>query len=491
MSTLLTKSTRSSLSDEGEIRLDDSPSGVPPRAAFNSRDGRDEMNLVELPLSSIADRYLDGQKTVVLTEEIFDRKLGRKVERELSISGSDRYGLPTARDEDVLLACVQLSSADEFACREVSFARYELLRLLGWADEGKSYGRLATSLRRWKGVTVYSNRAFYDHHNKSWVNRDFGIFDNLFIYERESVGVSTARSWLLWNEVLYASFQAGYVKRLDWDLYCRLSSPIAKRLYRLLDKRFYFGDEVVMDLHQLAFRKIRLSDSYNTGQIKRALASAIIELETMWELRPLPERQRFLKLGRGRWQVVFRRRKPETRTAVVRREAQTFDLTLELTRRGLGPATAAELVAAHPEGTVRQMVELFDWYRDRKQEKGPGFLVDSIRHPQKYRRPRELVSPSGATVPRVSQPRTPCRQVRRAKPRSARPAQTESWRQGFESHWQALTVDERLAFEAAAVAVAATVKRDGYERLQAAGGQAFDDYRDVILRDYFLAIKSG
>ena len=47
---------------------------------------------------------------------------------------------------------------------------------------------------------------------------------------------------------------------------------MAKRLYRLLDKRFYHDHEVVFDLQDLAVRKIRVSPNYNTAQIKRALA---------------------------------------------------------------------------------------------------------------------------------------------------------------------------------------------------------------------------
>ena len=38
--------------------------------------------------------------------------------------------------------------------REVSFTRYELLTLLRWSLDGRCYERLATSLRRWKGLTI-------------------------------------------------------------------------------------------------------------------------------------------------------------------------------------------------------------------------------------------------------------------------------------------------------------------------------------------------
>ena len=148
-------------------------------------EGRDEMNLAELPLAAVSDRFLDGAKTVVFVDEVWDEQKRGHVKRKLSISGSDLYGLPTAKDDDVLLACVQLSAIGDFHKREVHFSRYELLKLLRWADTTRNYRRLSTALRRWKGLTIYSDKAFYDHGRKSWVSRDFGIFDNLYIYERE------------------------------------------------------------------------------------------------------------------------------------------------------------------------------------------------------------------------------------------------------------------------------------------------------------------
>ncbi len=163
--------------------------------------GMDELNLAEFPLAGIADRFLDGRKTVVFKDQVWDPERRLHIPRELAISGSDRYGLPTASDDDVLLACMQLAHIDGFKSREVSFSRYGLLKLLRWPDEGKYYKRLFLALRRWKGVTIYSNRAFYDHAKKSWINRDFGIFDNLYVYEREETRGGEQHSWFVWMKL--------------------------------------------------------------------------------------------------------------------------------------------------------------------------------------------------------------------------------------------------------------------------------------------------
>ena len=64
----------------------------------------DELNLAEFPLAAISDRFLDGTKTVVLEDTVFDREQNKYLPRRLTLSGSDRYGLPTSKDDDVLLA---------------------------------------------------------------------------------------------------------------------------------------------------------------------------------------------------------------------------------------------------------------------------------------------------------------------------------------------------------------------------------------------------
>jgi hypothetical protein len=78
------------------------------------REGRDELNLAELPLAGVSDRFLSGEKTVVFVDSVWDEGKKAFVNRKLAISGSDLYGLPTAKDDDVLLACVQLSSIGDF-----------------------------------------------------------------------------------------------------------------------------------------------------------------------------------------------------------------------------------------------------------------------------------------------------------------------------------------------------------------------------------------
>src|SRR4051794_11468876 len=107
--------------------------------------GRDEMNLAEFPITLLSDRADRDVKTIV-----FEGEHG-----QLTITGSDDHGLPTAADSDVIVALIQLTKVkNDFTDPTVTFTRYEVLELLGWPNDGRHYRRLDESLRRWVGVTL-------------------------------------------------------------------------------------------------------------------------------------------------------------------------------------------------------------------------------------------------------------------------------------------------------------------------------------------------
>ena len=113
-------------------------------------------------MATLADRAPRGCKTLVFEDRIWDRGQISSVSGGLTISASDKFGLPTALDDEVILGLVQLSKATDFADRRVQFSRYQLVHLLGWRDEGRSYRRLEESLKRWLGVTLYYENAWWD-----------------------------------------------------------------------------------------------------------------------------------------------------------------------------------------------------------------------------------------------------------------------------------------------------------------------------------------
>jgi hypothetical protein len=190
------------------------------RVAVENAVGRDELNLAEFPLAALADRAPKGQKTLVFEDTVWDKRAQQRVVRRLTISASDSYGLPTAIDDEVILGLVQLSRQRQFADRTVAFSRYELINILGWEREGKSYARIDQSLRRWLGVTLYYDKAWWDKEAGCWIDAAFHLLDQITLARRrkgESPNAAAQRcsSTFTWNEIIFRSFHAGYLKQLD------------------------------------------------------------------------------------------------------------------------------------------------------------------------------------------------------------------------------------------------------------------------------------
>jgi hypothetical protein len=177
-----------------------------PTPRVPARHGHDEMNFAEFPLVLLAKRVPAGMDSIEYQDDYPDAK-GKLITRKVTISGAGKYGLPTAHDEDVLIALLYLTlldkqklqadedstAADAANKRTIYFTRPQLLQILGWPDTGDNYERLKKSLRRWKGVTiVYENWAFLTSNGERHRTDEtgFSLLDN---YELAD-GRSRARS---------------------------------------------------------------------------------------------------------------------------------------------------------------------------------------------------------------------------------------------------------------------------------------------------------
>ena len=286
---------------------------LPARTGTHQR-YRDELNFAEFPIASVSDTIADNQKTLEFSDEIFDPSTGTNVTRTLTITAADKFGLPTALDDEVLLGLMQLSCEQGFSERKVHFSRYELIKLLGWRDESKSYKRIEDSLNRWTGVTLQYRKAWWSKEEQCWVNETFHVIDQVTVYDRERIArrrkmakgaPEKALSSFVWNETVFQSFKAGYIKSLDFDFFKSLNSAISKRMFRVLDKRFYHKARWEFDLKTFACEHIGLSKNYSNSELKRKLLPAVKELEATGFLAPLSDSERFVKVQQGDWKAVF------------------------------------------------------------------------------------------------------------------------------------------------------------------------------------------
>jgi hypothetical protein len=426
--------------------------------------GRDEMNLAEFPITLLADRAPGGVKTLV-----FEDAQGR-----LTVTGSDAYGLPTAADADVLIGLIQITKLrNNFAEPTVNFTRYELLRLLDWANEGKNYRRIDESLSRWVGVSLHYDRCWWDNRSKKYGDAKMHILDGVVILDGTTQETEGGTQQVLplssftWNKTFLESCQADNLKRLDLETYFSLRSAISKRMYRFLDKRFYHRGRVVFDLREFALERVGLSRNYigNAGKIKEKLQPALEELEAIGFLEPLAKDARFQKDGRN-WTIRLEQGKKATLSgvptlpspAISGRSAPPDDppLVAQLVARNVTRSKAVELVNQHPAAAIAAKLEIFDWLtqkKDRRLARSPaGWLVKAIE--DDYAPPKGFESRADREreARDSQQRRRQADEERRRRSEADARARTED--EAVDRYWAALTPPQQTELDKAARALA-------------------------------------
>jgi plasmid replication initiation protein len=455
---------------------------------------RDELNFAEFPLASLSTSLPKHQKTLEFTDEIFDKSANKRVQRKLTITASDKFGLPTAMDDEVILGLIQLTGRTDFANRRVFFTRYELLKLLNWPDTTRNYHRLEQSLNRWLGVTLYYEKAWWSKDEQSWVNEGFHILDHVQILDQErqrraskSDAEQAGKSSFVWNDIVFNSFKAGYLKQIDFEFYKKLESAVSKRLYRFLDKRFYRRQRLEFDLKTFCCEHIGLSKNYHNGELKRVLTPAIQELERLGYLEAAPAEKRFVRMARGEWNIVFVQATKATAQA-----AELSPIVHALVERGLSAPSARRIVAQTSSEKVEEKIALLDWLSKRNdprvQKNRAGFLYRAITEdfalPEDYQGARRASAKSAA--PKVLPLN---RQVTRP---TAPPASEVSADRGLiDNFWNSLPGDEQARIEHEIAKSAPPFLRHQYQDGVKKRGPLFEVVRQAIIDDYVRKVLSS
>ena len=457
--------------------------------AETARVGKDEMNLAEFPISILTNRTPEGVKTLRYQDQ----------HGQLTVTGSDALGLPTAIDADVIVALIELTKKrNNFTEQTINFTRYELIRLLDWANVGSSYERVEESLNRWAGVLLMYDGCWWDNRTKSYVSKSFHIIESIIIAEGKTRGIKEGRqsslplSSFTWSKDFIQSCKDNNLKDLDTSLYFSLKLPTSKQLFRFLDKRFYRYPEVVFDLAEVAFERVGLSRSYsgNAGKIKEKLGDAIKELETRGFLKPLSRDERYFKMPEG-WKIRLidgRGAAPVPPASLAIVELEPSPLVAALVQRGVTKATAEDLAQCHPADGIEAKIEVFDWLvekQDKRIAKSPaGYLVKSIN--DDYATPKGFVSKAERRrreEARQAKQRAEAEQRRRKQEEESR---EETERQAIAAYWASLSPEQQAALEATVLAEADEASRQTYETMKRMRGG--DGYLTMLRRDHIRQI---
>lgn len=243
--------------------------------------GKDEMNLAEFPVALL--RRQGDKRTSFSYEGYVKGQDGRRHKQKWTVHGLSGVGLPNEYDERVLIALMAVSASEGFQSRKVPFSVYRLLRIMGLTDSTRDYRNIERSLDRLVGVTIFAEGSFWDNAAKTFVKQKsaFHIIERYWLsYKEEDEAIREAegvQAYFVWSDDLWQSIQDGYIKTLNLSFYYALETPLARRLYRFLDKRLHATPYLEVDIFELAGRLGMAAYKY-PSQILEKLQPAVDEL---------------------------------------------------------------------------------------------------------------------------------------------------------------------------------------------------------------------
>lgn len=235
-------------------------------------DGRDDMNLVELllgvirsgrskPGETIQTPWEKGKRSydVIISDSSYRiewkaivKEKGESTRKEFYLSVDSSVGLPTTYVEDVLVALLKLSYADNSLRSTVRTTRYKLLNHMQWPGKSKYYyDRLETTLDQMTSMTVRTN-SLWNPDTQTYWKFTFNLLDSSGM-DLDSENPN-AEIVITWAPTALRLLEMGYAKPLDTEFYYSLEDPTSRRLYRWLDKQFRFRPTVEVDVLYLAHR---------------------------------------------------------------------------------------------------------------------------------------------------------------------------------------------------------------------------------------------
>ncbi len=323
------------------------------------------MNLCELPFALLSDRA-NGVNVLHFDIDEKHHGWGKSVKGSLTVTGDAVYGLPTAKDEEIYLAAMKIAHEhNAFSTPEVKFSRAALFELMGWPKNDWAYARLAKGMHRLVGVRLHYQNVWRDNSDKQWRDQGaFGILESFKFRDSRVIGSNGSfeekQSSFRWSSVLFESFNAGYLKGIDYGLVRELK-PTARRLYRYLDKHFNPPKKrrVKLDLGRLAYQHIGVSRNIKLNKVRSSYiepaAHSLIEAGYLRSCQ-------FERVKRGMANVVFDLAGSKASSPVVK-AIPTNDskrLLAALGKRGIETAKALAFVSQYSEPQIRDALLAMD-----------------------------------------------------------------------------------------------------------------------------------
>jgi plasmid replication initiation protein len=156
--------------------------------------------------------------------------------------------LPGTFDQDVYVElCRRFHDAENPANGAVSFTLHSFLRSIDRRVDGRTYDQLRSALGRLERTTLESSNAYYSASAGDVISGQFAVLSSVSIerrriVDREQLGLFAAVpaaepgvARVVLHPVVRDNIMARHVVTLSLARYLALQSPVARRLYRLLE----------------------------------------------------------------------------------------------------------------------------------------------------------------------------------------------------------------------------------------------------------------
>ena len=293
------------------------------------------------------------------------------------------------------------------------------------------------------------------------------------------------RSSFTWNDVMFESFNAGNLKRIDLGVYFNLKLAAAKQMYRFLDKRFYKKACLEFDLREFATEHIGLGRRYDNHGLKRKLLPALKELEDIGFITPCKAEERFRCTSPGKWIIALQK----GTGALAQQDSK---IVKELTSRGVNRKVARELGSQFPEELIEAKIRLHDSLvsaKDKRISRNPaGFLTAAIRHDypeppaEKLRRAPQRTSPSAFSPASLELKTAVATKLTDAE----KTEQAE-----FQKHWDGMSIEDRTRLERDALQAAPKFHRETLQRVEKSSPGLLPQLRMKLMREFLLKQNSS
>ena len=448
---------------------------------------------VETALSRYPIHRLAKQGTASI--EIRERSSDGETLIKWEVSHNSRYGQPgpLAYKVDTLIVNRRIEEASRPIPKVIKIGSLrELCEELGISD-GRNREKIKKALRQnaFAGITAKFRYRGNDG-TERFLEADFTRYSVVFTGEKLPDGRKANAVYIVLNEVFMQVINGAQTRPLDYD-YLRGLAPASQRLYEILSYQIYgaikfnrrhakisyaeFCTYAPLTRHE-EWENVRSQMTKLHAPHKKSGYIASVEYEHTidregkpdWIISYVPgekakeEFRMFAK--RGGPKVIEIDIPSPSLPNITNILVEQSPLEKALISRGVSETTASQLVVNFPAERIATQLEFFDWCKANEPESikknDGGFLAEAIRN--NYAMPNGFESTAEREKREASEKLQKQREREEAIRTQAAKVRDAELDRRVSERWESMTLDERTAVEAIALAETEEVIRQSYER---------------------------